>query len=79
MGVACQTPASVTGAFVFELQADGQEEGQYPFEKRLSIAKQVIVGRFIVEIDGDGAVLPRFCRVCMAALPNLSPPDHQVS
>jgi hypothetical protein len=49
----------VTGAFVFELQADGQEEGQHPFEKRLSIAKQVIVGRFIVEIDGDGAVLPR--------------------
>ena len=37
--------------------AEGEEEGQETFEERFAIMKQVIVGRFIVEIDGDGTVL----------------------
>jgi len=58
-----------------ELQAEGQDEGQHTFEKRFAIAKQVIVGRFIVEIDGDGAILPRPC----GFFAHVSPPGHQVS
>ena len=43
------------------LKADGQEKGQHPFEEHLAIVQQVRGGRFIVEIDGDGAVMPRVC------------------
>jgi len=60
-GVADQAPASVAGALVYELKADGQDKGQHPFEERLAIVQQVRVGRFIVEIDGDGAVVPSLC------------------
>jgi hypothetical protein len=35
------------------LTAVGEDVGQDTFEERLAIVKQVIVGRFIVEIDGD--------------------------
>ena len=61
MGVACQTPASLAGALVCELKADGQDKSEHPFEERLAIANQVSVGRFIVEINGDGAVVSRRC------------------
>lgn len=61
MGVACQTPASLTVALVGELKADGQDKGEHPFEERLAIANQVSVGRFSVEINGDGAVVSRRC------------------
>ncbi len=54
-------PASVAGALVEELKADGQDKGQHPFEEHLAIVQQVRVSRFIVEIDGDGAVMPRLC------------------
>ena len=64
MRVACQAPSSVAGAFVEELTAEGEEEGQYTFEERLAIAKEVIVGCFIVEIDGDSAIVPRLCGCC---------------
>ena len=43
--------------------AEGEEEGQETFEERFAIMKQVIVGRFIVEIDGDSAVVA--CRLSM--------------
>jgi hypothetical protein len=33
------------------------EEGEDTFEERLPIAKQLEVGRFAPEIDGDGAVV----------------------
>jgi hypothetical protein len=58
MRVERQAPASTTGRLVFELKADGQDEGQHPFEKHLAIAKRVIVGHVIEGIDGDSAVLP---------------------
>jgi hypothetical protein len=61
MRVACQAPASVAGRFVCVLQANRQEERQHTFEERLTIVKQARVGRFIVEIDDDGAVVPRLC------------------
>ena len=56
MGVARQAPAAATGRLVCELKAKGQEEGEDTFDKRLAIAKQLKVGRFILEIDGDGTV-----------------------
>jgi hypothetical protein len=46
---------------VCELQAKGEEKGEDTCDKRLAIVQQVSVGRFIVEIDGDGAVVPRLC------------------
>jgi hypothetical protein len=64
MRVARQPPTSATGRLVLQLKAAGQEEGQPPFETRLAIVKQVRVSRFIVYIDGDGAVVPRPCGGC---------------
>ena len=64
MRVACQAPTSFTSRLVFELKAKGQEEGEHELEKRLAIVKQVSVGRFIVEIDSDSAVVPRLCGCC---------------
>jgi hypothetical protein len=42
---------------VFQLKAKGQEKGEHAFDKRLAVAKQLIVGRFVVKIDGDGPVV----------------------
>ena len=57
MGVARQAPAAATGGLVGELKAEGEEKGEDEFDKRLAIAQELKVGRFILEIDGDGAVL----------------------
>ena len=56
MRVAGQAPAAATGGLVFELKAKGQEKGEDTFDKRLAVAQQLKVGRFVLEIDGDGAV-----------------------
>ena len=56
MRVARQAPAAATGRLVFELKAQGQEKGEHAFDKRLAIAKQLKVGRFVLKIDGDGPV-----------------------
>jgi hypothetical protein len=57
MGVARQAPAPATGGFVFQLKAEGHDEGEDTFEERLAIVQQLEVGRFAPEIDGDGAVV----------------------
>jgi len=64
MGVACQAPTSLIGRLVFQLKAKGQEKGDHPFDQRLAIVKPLNGGRFIVEIDGDGAVVSRLCGYC---------------
>ena len=64
MGVAGQAPAAVTARFMLELKAKGQEKGDHQFDKRLAIVKPLNVDRFIVEIDGDGAVVSRLCGCC---------------
>src|SRR5262249_18066761 len=56
MRVACQAPTATTGRLMCELKAKSQEKGEHAFDKRLPIAQELKVGRFIVEIDGDGAV-----------------------
>jgi hypothetical protein len=64
MGVARQAPAAATGCLVFELQAEGQEEGQHTFEKRLAVAQQLKVSRFVLKIDGDRASFIAQITVC---------------
>ena len=59
--MARQLPVSLTGRLVFQLQAKSQEKDDYQFDKHLAIVKPLNVGRFIVEIDGDGAVVSRLC------------------
>jgi hypothetical protein len=59
MGGVCQAPASLTGRLVFELKVKGQEKDDHPCDQRPAIVKPLNVGRFIVEIDGDGAVVSR--------------------
>jgi hypothetical protein len=56
MGVACKTPAAATIGLVFELKAEGQEEGDHAFDKCFAIAKQLKVGRFILKINRDSPV-----------------------
>jgi len=46
---------------VGELKTDGQQERQHTLEECLAIIQQVKVGRFIVDIDGDGTVMPPLC------------------
>ncbi len=65
MRVACQAPAVVTGRFMPELKAKGQEKGEDTLDKGLRVAKQLKVGGFILKINGDGAVVPsRFGWAC---------------
>ena len=75
MGVARQAPAPATGGFVFQLKAEGHHEGEDTFEERLSIAKELEVGRFVPEIDSDGAVFAWLFSLASHG----SPPSHQVS
>jgi hypothetical protein len=75
MGMACQAPAATTGGLVGELKADGEDEGQHTFEKRLTIAKQLNVGRFMLKIDRDSPVCARLFGCCA----HVSPPGHRVS
>ena len=58
-----------------ELKAQGQEESHNEFDKRLAVAKQLKVRRFILKIDGDGPVFSRRFGRCA----HVSPPGHQVS
>ena len=56
MRVARQASAAATGRLVCELKAEGQEKGEDAFDKRLAIAKQLKVGGFMLEINGEGPV-----------------------
>src|SRR4029450_11840395 len=64
MGVASHRAAAVTGRLVFELEADGEDEGEDELDERLGIAKELCVSGLIVEIDGEGAVLA-WCFGCL--------------
>ena len=56
MRVARQASAPVTCRLVCELKAEGQEKGEDTLEKGLAITKQLKVGRFVLEIDGESPV-----------------------
>src|SRR5438132_5145607 len=63
-GFECGSWAS-TGRLVGELKAHGKEEGEDKLDKRLSIGDQLEVGGWVLEIDGDGAVVAcRFGGLC---------------
>jgi hypothetical protein len=74
MRVARQASTTATGGFVFQLKAEGHDEGEDTFEERLPIAKQLEVRSFAPEIDGDGAV----CSRRLSRYAHVSPPGHQV-
>lgn len=57
-----------TGCRVGELQAQGQDKGEDELDKHLAIMKQAEVGRFILEINGDGAVVSRLCGCCAQSI-----------
>jgi hypothetical protein len=61
MGVACQASSTATCCLVLQLKAYGQEEGTHELQKCLAIVEQAKVGDFILEINGNGAVVPRLC------------------
>jgi hypothetical protein len=69
MGVASQTTAAVTGRFVGELKTQREDEGEDKLDKCFAIVNQLKVGGFILEIDGNRAVLP--CR--FGCLSHVSP------
>jgi hypothetical protein len=75
MGVARQARAAATSRLVLELKPEGQDELQHPFDKRLAVARQLNVGRFVLKIDGDGPVFSRRLGRCA----HVSPLYHQVS
>jgi hypothetical protein len=56
MRMAGQASTATTGGFVFQLKAKGQHEGEDTFEERLPIAQKLEIGRFALEIDGDGTI-----------------------
>jgi hypothetical protein len=64
MGMTRQASSTATGCRVLQLEAYGEEEGTHELEKCLAIVKQANVGGFILEINGDGAVVPRLCGCC---------------
>jgi hypothetical protein len=47
-----------------ELKAKGHDKGEDELNKRLAIVKQAKVRGFILEINGDGAFMPRLCGCC---------------
>jgi hypothetical protein len=57
MGVTSQAPIAVTSRFVGELKAQGEDEGQDKLDECFAIVEQLEVGGFIMEIDGEGAIL----------------------
>ena len=59
MRVARQTPAAAPGGRVLQRKAEREEERQAPFAQGLTRVKPRKIGRFIREIDGDRAVVPR--------------------
>jgi len=64
MRVARQAPTAATGGLVGELKPKREDERQDKLDKRSAIAEYLEVGRFIAEINGDGAVVAgRLCAV----------------
>jgi hypothetical protein len=75
MGMAGEAPATAADGLMFQLKTQGQHKGHNTFQKPLTVAKQLKVGRFVSKIDGDGAVFARRFGRCA----HVSPLCHQVS
>src|SRR5262245_60971832 len=71
VGMAGEAATIVTGRFMVELKAQGKDEGEDKLDKRLAIADHLEVGGWVLEIDGDGAVLAcRFGGLCHVSFPS---------
>src|SRR6266849_5919134 len=57
MGVARQASTLTAAGLVEELKAEGEGEGEDELDKRLGVGQEPKIGRLIVEIDGEGAVV----------------------
>ena len=64
MRMSRQASAAVTGRLVFQLEAEGEEKSEHELEKRLAIAKELKVGRFVLKIDGDGPIFAGLTGSC---------------
>src|SRR5690348_6886252 len=53
-----QASTAVTRGLVCELKAQGEEKGHHAFDKGLAISQERKVGRLVLKINGDGAVVP---------------------
>src|SRR5207253_7586058 len=56
VGVARQAATCAAAGLMEELKTRREEEGEDKLDTRLGVVKELAVGRFVVEIDGDGAV-----------------------
>ena len=65
MRVAREASTAATGRLVFELKAQGHHEGKDTLEKGFAITKQLHVGGFILEIDGDRPVFAGLARAVL--------------
>jgi hypothetical protein len=69
MGVAGQAATAVTRGLVGELKAQGEGKGHHTFDKGFAIAQELQVGRCVLKINGDGAVVPcSFARLSHVSL-----------
>src|SRR5215831_13253244 len=57
MRMAREASTAATSRFVFELKTKGEEKGEDAFDKRFAIAKQLIIGRFVLKVDSNGPVV----------------------
>jgi len=74
VGVAGQTPALATAGLVEELKAEREKKREYELDKRFGVAQELSVGRLIVEIDGERAVVAcRFGGVSHVSSPGQMP------
>ena len=51
MGVARQAPTLTAAGLVEKLKAEGEEKGEDELDKRLGVVKELVVSRFIVELN----------------------------
>ena len=57
VGVAGQAPARAAAGLVEELKAEREEKREHELDKRLGVTKELKVGRLVLKIDGDRAVV----------------------
>ena len=64
MRVAREATTLATAALVEELKAEREEESKDELEERFGVTDEGKVGRLIVEVDGDRAILAGQLAVC---------------
>ena len=67
-----QASSPITGRLMLELEAEGQEEGEHTFNKRLAVCNQAEVGGWVSKIDGDGTVFSHRFGRCAHVSPLMS-------